>query len=178
MKSFYKIRPFCVQRGEAWGLPIKDLRYLFCQGFTLIELMVVIAITGILAGIAISTYISFIEKAKITIAISDIKLLQRDIIDWQSDHGRLPLSLEEMGKGDMKDPWGNPYQYLNFGAIKGKGDGDKRKDHNLVPINEDFDLYSMGKDGKSQAPLTAKASRDDIIRANNGSYVGVASDYS
>jgi len=139
--------------------------------------MVVIAITGILAGIAIPAYISFVEKAKITVAISDIKLLQRDISDWQSDHGALPLTLEEMGKGDMKDPWGNPYQYLNFETIKGKGNGKKRKDHNLVPLNEDFDLYSMGKDGKSQTPLTAKASRDDIIRANNGSYVGAASDY-
>jgi general secretion pathway protein G len=35
----------------------------------------------------------------------------------------------------------------------------------------------MGKDGKSQSPLTAKASRDDIIRANNGQYVGLAADY-
>ncbi|MBN1905235.1 MAG: prepilin-type N-terminal cleavage/methylation domain-containing protein [Deltaproteobacteria bacterium] len=177
MKSFIKIRSFSIHRGRTWGRSIKGFRYLFSNGFTLIELMVVIAITGILAGIAIPAYISFVEKAKVTIAISDIKLLQRDISDWQSDHGTLPLSLEEMGKGDMKDPWGNPYQYLNFDTIKGKGNGDKRKDHNLVPINEDFDLYSMGKDGKSQTPLAAKASRDDIIRANNGSYIGVASNY-
>lgn len=177
MKNFIKIWPFCMYRGKTWGRPIRDLRYLFSNGFTLIELMVVIAITGILAGIAIPAYVSFIEKAKITVAISDIKLLQRDISDWQSDHGTLPLSLEEMGKGDMKDPWGNPYQYLNFDTIKGKGNGAKRKDHNFVPINEDFDLYSMGKDGKSQSPLTSDGSRDDIIRANNGSYVGVASNY-
>ncbi|NLD36904.1 MAG: prepilin-type N-terminal cleavage/methylation domain-containing protein [Desulfatiglans sp.] len=177
MKRFLKMRPFCVHKGEVQGSSSKGFRYLFSQGFTLIELMVVIAITGILAGIAIPAYISFVEKAKITVAISDIKLLQRDISDWQSDHGALPLTLEEMGKGDMKDPWGNPYQYLNFETIKGKGNGKKRKDHNLVPLNEDFDLYSMGKDGKSQTPLTAKASRDDIIRANNGSYVGAASDY-
>ncbi|MCG6963484.1 MAG: prepilin-type cleavage/methylation domain-containing protein, partial [Acidobacteria bacterium] len=37
--------------------------------------------------------------------------------------------------------------------------------------------YSMGPDGKSQPPLTAKASRDDIVRAGNGSFVGVAIDY-
>ena len=47
----------------------------------------------------------------------------------------------------------------------------------MVPINSDFDLYSMGKDGKSQTPLTAKASHDDIIFANNGEYVGRASEY-
>ena len=48
------------------------------------------------------------------------------------------------------------------------------KDRFLVPINSDFDLYSMGKDGKSQMPLTAKDSRDDIIRANDGAYIGLA----
>jgi len=52
-----------------------------------------------------------------------------------------------------------------------------RKDHNLVPLNTDYDLYSMGPDGNSVGPLTAKASRDDIIRANNGSYIGPAANY-
>jgi general secretion pathway protein G len=47
----------------------------------------------------------------------------------------------------------------------------------VVPINTDYDLYSMGKDGKSQPPLTAKDSRDDIIRANDGAYIGPAEGY-
>jgi len=46
-----------------------------------------------------------------------------------------------------------------------------------VPINSDFDLWSMGPDGKSVPPLTAKASRDDIVRANDGTFYGWASDY-
>ena len=50
-------------------------------------------------------------------------------------------------------------------------------DLSLHPINTDFDLCSVGKDGKSAAPLTAKISQDDIIRANNGGYVGLASNY-
>ena len=52
-----------------------------------------------------------------------------------------------------------------------------RKDHRLVPINSDYDLYSMGKDGRSVSPLTARHSHDDIIRANDGDYVGLAKDY-
>jgi general secretion pathway protein G len=52
-----------------------------------------------------------------------------------------------------------------------------RKDKNLVPINTDFDLYSLGKDGESVGPLTAIPSRDDIVRANNGSYIGRADSY-
>jgi general secretion pathway protein G len=74
-----------------------------------------------------------------------------------------------------KDPWGNPYQYTNVEDAKGKGQA--RKNKNLVPINTDFDLYSMGPDGASVGPLTAKASRDDIVRANNGRFVGTAAEY-
>jgi len=73
------------------------------------------------------------------------------------------------------DPWGNPYQYLNFDTVKGVGS--VRKDRFLVPLNTDYDLYSMGKDGKSQTPLTAAASHDDIVRANDGRYIGLASGY-
>ena len=52
-----------------------------------------------------------------------------------------------------------------------------RKNRFMVPINSDYDLYSMGKDGQSVSPLTAKASRDDIIRANDGQFIGLASNY-
>jgi general secretion pathway protein G len=55
--------------------------------------------------------------------------------------------------------------------------GQIRKDRFLVPVNSDYDLYSMGKDGQSQAPFTAKASRDDIVRASDGQYVGLAEDF-
>jgi general secretion pathway protein G len=44
----------------------------------------------------------------------------------------------------------------------------------LHPINSDYDLYSIGKDGESVAPLTAKKSWDDVIRAADGAYIGLA----
>ena len=75
----------------------------------------------------------------------------------------------------MLDPWKGTYQYTRLDNAKGKGSA--RKDKNLVPINTDYDLWSNGKDGKSVAPLTAQASRDDIVRANNGRFVGPAADY-
>ncbi len=52
--------------------------------------------------------------------------------------------------------------------------GQARKDRFLVPINSDYDLYSKGRDGESVAPLTAKKSHDDVIRANDGAFVGLA----
>lgn len=80
-----------------------------------------------------------------------------------------------MGAGNKLDPWGHPYQYLDI--TKQKGKGKVRRDKSLNPINSDYDLYSMGKDGQSSYPITAKASLDDIIRARNGQFVGLASTY-
>ena len=88
-----------------------------------------------------------------------------------------PADLAEIGRSALEDSWGNPYQYLNFAAAGVNGKGKVRKDRNLVPLNSTYDLYSNGKDGKSQPPLTAKASQDDVVRANDGSYVGLASAY-
>ncbi|MEE8148540.1 MAG: hypothetical protein V3T24_13110, partial [Longimicrobiales bacterium] len=71
----------------------------------------------------------------------------------------------------------HPPSGVGGGAERGLGGGappGARKDKFLVPINSDFDLYSLGSDGKSTPPLGAKASKDDIIRANDGSYMGIA----
>lgn len=147
------------------------------RAFTLIELMVVVVLLGALSAIAIPVYSNYIEKARITKAIAEIGMLQKEILSFESDRYALPDTLDDIGRGDLRDPWGNPYQYLNFENLKGEGKGKMRKDRFLVPLNTDFDLYSMGKDGESRSPLTAKASQDDIIRANNGTYVGPASEY-
>ena len=52
-----------------------------------------------------------------------------------------------------------------------------RMDRFLHPINSDYDLYSMGKDGETVLPLTARKSHDDVIRANDGSFVGLAVEF-
>jgi general secretion pathway protein G len=91
----------------------------------------------------------------------------------------LPASLAQINFGNilpLTDPWGNPYQYLPLYG-RPANQNDARKDHNLHPINTDFDLYSMGPDGESKKPLQNAQSRDDIIRANDGAFVGVASTY-
>jgi general secretion pathway protein G len=144
-------------------------------GFTLIEILIAITILAVISSIALVGYRGYIETTRINIAINQLTEMSIAINDFGLDNARFPTTLDVIGLDNMQDPWGNPYQYLNI--VADPGHGGVRKDHNLVPLNTDYDLYSMGPDGNSFPPLTAKASRDDIIRANNGGYIGPAADY-
>jgi general secretion pathway protein G len=166
----FRLRVRLVRIRRAMTAPKRAL-----AGFTLIELMVTIAVIGILAGIGLTSYMNSIDQAKITKAVADIAVLEKDIITFYLVNKRYPDNLAEIERDTFLDPYGNPYAYLNIETATGKGD--MRKDHFLVPLNTDFDLYSMGKDGTSKPPLTANSSHDDILRANNGEYIGLASGY-
>lgn len=144
-------------------------------GFTLIELMIVTAILAALAGLVVPSYLSAVETARRVKAIAEIKAIQTDLEMFRMQTGELPLTLAAAGLGQETDPWGRPYEYLNFETIH--GNGKKRKDKNLVPINSEYDLYSLGPDGKSQTQIHVPVSRDDIIRADDGSFIDVASKY-
>lgn len=217
---------------------MKNITTNISRGFTLLELVVGFTIVGIVASIGTVAYNGYIETSKNAAARTQIAALAIVINDYALDYGAFPDSLEEIGNGDLLDPWGNPYQYLNFSAqdnrpsSPGRSDDDNnnssesgeyggdhhgerdeehgrgrddehenehdrgrdnehererdrggsymgqvRKDRNLVPINSNFDLYSMGQDGQSRPPLTARVSRDDIIYANDGAFIGLAEDY-
>lgn len=145
-------------------------------GVTLIELLLSLTIVGILTSVAVTSYGFVRERQDIVQATVDIQTIEGLLERYFIANNRYPDSLTDIpGAAALRDPWGNPYQYLNIATVKGKGK--LRKDHNLVPLNTDYDLYSMGKDGRSVSPLTAQASRDDIVRANNGGFIGLASDY-
>jgi general secretion pathway protein G len=158
-----------------WRKPF-DLKMFFThrRGFTAIELLVAIGIFGILVGIAVPAYIEYLERARVGKAVGDIRLIDSDIQLYRFSNEKLPATLAVIGKDKLLDPYGNPYVYATYASIP---PGQRRKDRFLVPLNSDYDLYSSGRDGKSVAPLTAKASQDDIVRANDGSYVGLGSDY-
>jgi general secretion pathway protein G len=146
----------------------------------LIELVIVFAIVGTLAAISIPAYAKYRHKARIAMVITEIRILEKEIENYAAAHGEYPSSLADINMDQIEDAWGNPYQYLKIDGedLEGSGkDQQMRKDHFMVPVNSDYDLYSMGPDGDSKAPFTAAASRDDIVRANDGKYVGLASEY-
>ena len=121
------------------------------QGFTLIEIMVVVLILGILAALVVPQVMSRPDQAKVTVAQGDIKAIAAALDMYRLDNHVYPSTqqgLEALVKkpsgmpaaknwnkdGYLKrlpvDPWGNPYQYLAPGS------------------QGPFDLYSLGADGK------------------------------
>ena len=145
-------------------------------GLTLIELLLVLGLVGVLAAIAMPMYANYRERINRSTAIMDIKVIQALIADYAGSGGTFPATLAAVGNGGKLDPWGHAYQYVDLTSVKGHANA--RKDHRLNPINSDFDLYSMGKDGLTKPQLTQKDSLDDIVRARDGAFVGLASDFS
>jgi general secretion pathway protein G len=146
------------------------------RGFTLIELLIVTVIIGSLASLATPNFRRVVERAQIVKAIGDIKAIQQSITEFQIIEDRYPNTLSEIGVGPMLDPWGNVYVYLLHDPPPEKTQG-ARKDRFLTPVNSDYDLYSVGIDGATQPAFTAKVSHDDVVRANDGGFVGLADDF-
>lgn len=143
-------------------------------GFTIIELLATLTLIGLLSGIAVPRYRDLAERARVAKAIGDIRALQTDLLSQDS----LPPSLAAINRHTLLDPWGRPYVYFKFPAGRGNAPpAGARRDRFLVPVNSEFDLYSLGKDGASAAPFTARASRDDVVRANDGGFIGLAKNF-
>ena len=120
------------------------------QGFTLIELMVVLVIIGVLAALIVPNVLDRADDARVTAARTDITNVMQALKLYRLDNQRYPTAEQGLQSlivkptagpipGNRKlyleklpnDPWGRPYQYLNPG-IKGE-----------------IDVMSFGADGQS-----------------------------
>lgn len=112
------------------------------QGFSLIEIMVVVVIMGVLAALIVPNVMDRPDQARAVAARQDIGAIMQALKLYRLDHGRYPSSEQGLdalvvGKGKKaymdrlpNDPWNTPYQYLNPG------------------VHGDIDVFSLGADGK------------------------------
>lgn len=145
-------------------------------GYGLIELLFALAAVASLAGIALPEYAEFKVRAQNAQAVAELQTLNNAVNLYYTEHGRLPDSLAQVSNGTILDPWGRPYRYLK---IDGNSDAAQqaRKDFFLIVINSDYDLYSAGRDGGTAQLVAAAVSQDDAIRANDGAYFGLVTNY-
>ncbi|MCG6971469.1 MAG: prepilin-type N-terminal cleavage/methylation domain-containing protein [Gammaproteobacteria bacterium] len=145
------------------------------RGFSLIEMLMVVAIFATLLSIAVPAYRKYTDAKDVAMAKKEIVEISAAIDRYFASQGRFPDSLVDVSLQNKLDPWGNKYFYMNISdpAYSGKA----RKDGKLHPVNSDYDLFSSGKDGEYKAPFNNSKSRDDIVRANNGKFIGLAAEY-
>ena len=137
------------------------------------DLVALLATALVLGSFAIPAFNGYVERGRVARAVSDIGTLSLQLYRWQHDKNTLPANLAEAGLS-ADDPWGRPYVYVR---AEGASRAQLRKDGERVPLNSDFDLYSLGPDGESALALPAEPSHDDVVRADDGAFIGLAVNY-
>lgn len=143
MSAFYR-NPSPEKMSMNPSIPLISRR----KGFTLLELLVVMVIIGLLAGIVAPQYFAQLGKSNTKVARAQIEAFSQALDQYRLDQGRYPSTEQGMGalrvaptdavrwqgpylKRDIPaDPWGRPYQYRAPGE------------------HGDFDLFSLGADGQ------------------------------
>lgn len=114
------------------------------KGFSLIELLVVLVILGLIAGLVVPNILQRGEDAKVRAADAEVQRLSMAVDEFYLDNGRVPRELEELvdepgnasnwngpyvNQSNLVDPWDNPYEYRYPGE------------------HRSYDIYSHGADG-------------------------------
>jgi len=144
------------------------------SGFTLIELAISMMLVYLLASIMLPQMKRVFDFAKTARATAEVRLIQAEVAQYIATVGKPPPTLLDIERSGMVDPWGSVYVYAPYNGGPPPG---ARLDQFGVNVNSDYDVYSSGPDRLSQPSLTAFASRDDVIRGGDGSFIGLATNY-
>lgn len=166
------------------------------RGFTLIEIMLVVAILTVLGTLAMSAYDGYIAESRIGAAMKDIRQAELILTDlaldgelaaiepsgyagtllnvYQQGNSLVVAASAPTGATAWLDPWGRSYRYqrsiaTDSGVITDSS-GAVSNDRTRNNRPQSYDLYSEG-------PTTGDAS-DDIIRGCDGEFVGTAGGHS
>jgi len=86
-----------------------------CAGFTLIEILLVVVIIGILAGVAVRNFTGRTEEARVNAAKHEVQVVKSAVNMYEIDNGRYPASIADCVPKYLDkvpvDPWGNAYNY-------------------------------------------------------------------
>jgi len=128
-------------------------------GFTLMEILVAVAIIGILGTVAVQSVTSNIEKAKQTAADESVRNIANAVTQYYLANKKYPNDLKELtvakgdeepvlsgGEGALEDPWGNEYKY-------------EKKGKKFVIISAGPD-GEFGNDDDSRSDTVKKAKKD------------------
>ena len=148
-----------------------DLR--FQHGFTLAETLIATALLAVGADAIVGGISGQLERTRIEGAKQELGQIESAIEGYRTRHHELPGSLADLGSAVPLDPWGHSYVYVNFDASGTVG----QRNYDGLPINSEYDLYSLGTDGRTEADLWSETARDDVVRARDGTFVGSAGDF-
>ena len=123
------------------------------SGYSFMEIVIVIAIISILAGVGIPSYLSYIESSKVTKTVAHINLVKNEINRYYGDIGRFPESLDDLldapdDDSPLAKKWNGPYLEIKGGGLPMDG-WDRDLVYEKTPGSaHPYELYSFGKEGE------------------------------
>ncbi|GGW92469.1 type II secretion system major pseudopilin GspG [Alteromonas halophila] len=117
------------------------------KGFTMIELLVVLVILGLLAGLVGPQFFGKVDSSKVRTAETQVKMLKMALQTYRLDIGQYPSKLEDLmaAPNNVKQYWDGPYLQEDVPLDPWNTAYVYRRDSNA---QQGFYLYSLGADGQ------------------------------